>query len=385
LAKPEQSFLKIVSNLETREATIYIYGAIGGYDPDTYKTINTADKFSEEFRAVEKEADTIHVRINSPGGRVFEGLAIYNTLFASQKKIITYNDGICASMAALILLSGDEIHAFSNSLLMIHNSSNMFVGNKKQVEEQLETSEKIDISMGTAIEERLGITAAEVEENYLNYKDNWFTSKEAESIGFYDKIIKKSKAVVPTNAASMSSGQLFEQYAAMSFTIPTQKQKPHTNMSKPNSFPNLEATLGLNAPLASTDNGSYLNEEQKAAIENQLTANATSLKTAQHALQVAEANLQTEKDALAAEKAAQLATENNGLEALKAAATLAGVESIAEDASAADVQAALTAQINVLNGKPGASHTGGAADIDNDPSAHSYVDFNNSIYSQIKK
>jgi len=155
-------------------------------------------------------------------------------------------------------------------------------------------------------------------------------------------------------------------------------------MSKPNSYPNLEATLGLKAPLASTANGSYLNEEQKAAIENQFTASATSLKTAQDAQAKAEADLQTEKDAHTAALAAQKTTDNSGLDALKATATLAGVENIAADATAEDVQAALTAQITALNAKPGAKHTGSAAD-ETDPSAHSYVDFNNSIYSQIKK
>lgn len=372
-----KAYLSIVTNAASREATIYIYGAIGGYDPDTYKKINTADKFADEFKKVEKVADTIHVRINSPGGQVFQGLAIYNTLFASSKKIITYNDGVCASMAALILMAGDEIHAFSNSLLMIHNSSNMFIGNAKQVQEQLEASKKIDSALGTAIEERLGITAEEVEEKYLNFKDNWFTSKEAQANGFYDNIIKKSKAHVPTNATQMSSVQLFEQYAAMTFEIPTELPKPENKMSKTqSSFPNLRKLFGLEGSTDDTDKELQNSE----AAETKLADLNASLQTALDAQAQAEADLQAEKDAhqaaLKVEKDSTVAV----VAALRAAATLAGVETIADDASAEDIQAALTAQINVLNKKPGATHTTAGAEEDK-PKKYPYIDYNSSIYT----
>lgn len=386
LAELKLPYFNVVKNLATREATIYIYGVIGGIDWDTYEEINTAAKFADEFKEVEKDADVIHVRVNSPGGYVFEGLAIYNVLFASEKYIHTYNDGLCASMAALILMAGDEIHAFSNSLLMIHNSSSGFYGNKKEVEEQLKASEKIDKALGTAIEDRLGITAEEVAETYLNYKDNWFTSDEAKESGFYDTIIQKKKAQVPTDAVKMSPKQLFDKYAAMTFKIPTQKSKTTntTNMSKPNSYPNLEATLGLTAPLASTDNGSYLNEEQKASIDNQLSATATSLKTAQDAQATAEADLKAEKDGRQAAIDAETANTTTAVTAMRKAATLAGVEDLPVDASLEVINTALTAKIEVLNGKPGAKHTAGAAK-DEETSAHPYVDYNNSIYSQINK
>lgn len=375
----DRSYLRIVKNETAREATIYIYGVIGGIDWDTWEEINTASKFSDEFRALEKEADTIHVRINSPGGYVFEGQAIYNTLFASKKKIITYNDGICASMGAVILLAGDEIHAFKNSLLMIHNSSSFYVGNKKEVEEQLAAAEKIDIALGTAIEERLGITAEEVVEKYLNYKDNWYTSSEAKDSGFYDHIIEKNKAKVPTDVMKMKPQQLFQQYAAMAFQFPKPKSKQNTAMSKPNSYPNLEAVLGIESPLAVTENGSYLNEEQKATIENQLTALATSVKTATDARAAAETAL---KAAQAEHKQTHEAAKKQTQDVLaqfRAAATLAGVENLTEEATAETVSTAITAKINELNAKPGATHTNGAAE-DDPEGAHAYIDYESSIY-----
>lgn len=373
-------FLNVVKNLAAREATIYIYGVIGGIDWDTYEEINTAAKFADEFREIEKDVDTIHVRINSPGGYVFEGSAIYNALFASEKKIITYNDGICASMAAVILLAGDEIHAFSNALLMIHNSSSSYYGNKKEVEEQLIVSEKVDKALGTAIELRLGISAEEVAEKYLNYKDNWFTSEEALEAKFYDQIIQKKKAAFPKDAINMSPVQLFNQYAAMSFNIPNQELNPDKPMKKPISYPNLETALGLREPLAASDNGSFLNEDQKKVIEDQLTASAAEIQTANDAKATAEAELATEKATALTALEAATATSETVLVQLRAVATVAGVENIAENATSEEIQVALTAKIQELNGKPGDSHTAGAAD-DAPASEHAYIDFNSSIYN----
>ena len=381
MSKP---YFNVVKNEAAREATIYIYGAIGGYDPETWTEKNTAEKFKDEFKAIEATADTIHIRINSPGGYVFEGLAIYNILFASEKKIITYNDGLCASMAALILLAGDEIQGFSNSLFMLHNASAMFVGNKKEVEDQLSMLANVDEAGSTAIEDRLGITAKEVAENYLNYKDNWFTAKEAKDLGFYDKIIKKSKAKLPENAAQLKTTELFQQYAAMALTIPTENPKPKNKMTKPNSYPNLEATLGITEPLASTDDGSFLNEGQKKQIDDQLKASAADVSAANDAKATAEAAVVTEKATAKTASDAAAVTATAATTQLRAAATLAGVEGLAEDATPEAINTALVAQINVLNKKPGAGHTGSAAK-DEDPSPHAYVDFNNSIYSQIKK
>ncbi len=378
LAETKPTYFNVVKNEATREATIYIYGAIGGIDFNTWEEINTADKFAEEFRAVENEADTIHVRINSPGGYVFEGLAIYNTLIASAKKVITYNDGLCASMAALILLAGDEIHAFSNSLLMVHSSIGFYSGNKKQVEEALKVSDKIDKALGTAIENRLGISAEEVATDYLNYSDNWYTSDEAKEKGFYDTIIEKKKAQLPENVKSLNSLQMFQKYAAMSFEIPTENQKPNI-MSNPNSYPNLEASLELSEPLATTDNGSFLNEDQKAALETKMATITAALDTANSAKEQAAQELQAAKDSHTAALALEKETTATALASLKAAAKLAGVEELAEDATMETIDAALTKKITALNMKPGDNHTTKGSD-DPEPSEFAYLDLNSSIY-----
>ena len=153
-------------------------------------------------------------------------------------------------------------------------------------------------------------------------------------------------------------------------------------MSKPNSFPNLVAVLG--ATLATTDKGSYINDEQKEAIDNRIAADALAIQTANSAKEKAEQNLQAEKDSRQQAIDAEKANTTAALKAMRTAATAAGVENINENATMEEINTALTAQIAVLNGKPGASHTGGAAEPDKKDGEFDYIDFDNSIYSQLK-
>lgn len=380
------NYFSFIKNEAKREATVYIYGGIGDLDLDTWELVNTASKFRAEFENATANADTVHVKISSPGGYVDEGLAIYNTIFGSKKKIITYNDGLCASMAAIILLSGDEIHAYRNSLLMIHNCSGINFGNVKEIEEQLESQRKIDIALGTAIEERLGISAEEVAENYLNYKDNWYDSAEALQLGFYDKIIEKDKDV-PSDIKDMSYKNMAQKYAAFfKKKLPVNNNPKPNKMNKPNSFPNLQAALGLDQPLASSEDGSYINEEQKSLIEKKIAGlksnlqtlrdeKAGELKVIQDEKAQLEATLTEKKDAL---------TKREG--ELKALATLAGVEDLKEEATAEEVITALNAKVAELNKKPGAAHTGKGADPKGDEDKpYSYLDMNASIYGDYNK
>lgn len=372
-------FYKIVKNQASREATIYLYGIIGGYNWETGKYENTADKFVEEFNAIEKDVDTIHVRINSPGGYVFEGLAIVNALYNSEKEIITYNDGLAASMGFVILLAGDKVKGTKNSLVMCHNSSSIYFGNKKEVEEQLEAAEKIDSVLSEIIQEKLGLDEATVFEKYLNYKDNWFTAKEAKEEGFYDEILTKQKAnSVPKNVIQMNTNELLQKYAAMTFDIPNPKiPKP---MDATN-FPFLQRALNIEQPLAVNDDGSFLNLDQQQLIEDAFAQADQKLTEANTKATNAENALNTQKEKLGGEiKVAEQATKDT-VDLLRTAALAAGVEGLAEDADATAISEALNAKIAELNNNPGDGHTrtGQEPEPENN---YPYLDLESSIYQQ---
>lgn len=158
------------------------------------------------------------------------------------------------------------------------------------------------------------------------------------------------------------------------FALDKSNSNSTNTMSKQNSRPNIENALGLESPLANSEKGTYLNDEQLDSLEAALAPNAEKIKTAQDAQKTAEDNLATEKDERKKAVDAETAKVTAATQNLRDAATLAGVENLTEDASAEDIAKALTAQIEVLNGKPGATHTTGGAQEDDEDETPSYVD-----------
>lgn len=106
---------------DTRQAEVLIYDEIGG------SAGVQADQFAEEIAAV--EADVIKVRINSPGGSMFDGLAIFNALNHHSARIETYVDGLAASAASVIAMAGDRIVMMPGAQMMIHDASMVTDGN----------------------------------------------------------------------------------------------------------------------------------------------------------------------------------------------------------------------------------------------------------------
>lgn len=264
----------MVSNAAKTETTIYIYGVIGGYDYEEWKPINTANTFTKDFNAL--KADVIHVRINSPGGVVWDGLPIYNTLKNSKKTIYTYVDGIAFSMAALIALSGDKVFGYANSLLMYHNGSTYAFGNADEMRKEADTLDQYDKALGSIIEEKLSISAAEVKEKYLNYNDNYFVGNEAKEIGFFDEIITGEEPDIPQNIKNMSPTDLIKHYAKLNFKEEAPKNRK--TISNNNTMSNLktpliEATIGANFSDAKNETGILLTDDQATTIENKLSLN----------------------------------------------------------------------------------------------------------------
>ena len=102
----------IQNKAESETADIYIYSEVGGFDVN-------AKSFIDELKSVKEK--NLNVHINSLGGSVFDGLAIYNALKTHTKTVTTKVEGIAASIASVIAMAGDKIEMAENSLFMIHN------------------------------------------------------------------------------------------------------------------------------------------------------------------------------------------------------------------------------------------------------------------------
>lgn len=106
---------EIRAQAESRHADVLIYGIVGR---SWYEESVEAKAFREEL--MELDVDTLDVHISSPGGSVFDGIAIYNALVQHPAAVTTYNDSLAASIASLIFQAGSKRIAAPNSLTMIH-------------------------------------------------------------------------------------------------------------------------------------------------------------------------------------------------------------------------------------------------------------------------
>lgn len=205
----KNKYFDIISNKAAKTAEVLIYGVIG---ESWWEESTTARKFVRDFRNLEKDHDTINIRINSPGGSVFDGLAIYNAISSSTKDVHTYNDGLCASMAAVLLLAPkqENVHPAKNSLLMLHSPSTGAWGNRPVLENALAVLDKVQKVLITSICEKTGLDETEVEKKYFDYKDHWFTASEAEEAGLYANVEDFEAENVPQNASNMKLSDLMK-------------------------------------------------------------------------------------------------------------------------------------------------------------------------------
>ena len=93
------------------EATVYIYDEVSWWGV-------SAQQFAKDLAAI--KAETIHLRLNSPGGAVFDGMAIYNALKAHQAKVVVHIDGLAASIASVIAMAGAEVRMAENAFLLVY-------------------------------------------------------------------------------------------------------------------------------------------------------------------------------------------------------------------------------------------------------------------------
>lgn len=163
--------------------TIYIYAPIAS--ESYYQDSVSAKDVLAAIESIGKVAE-INVRINSPGGEVFEGDAIYNALMRSAARINVYIDGIAASAAGFIAMAGDSIEIAENAFLMIHEAWSIAFGNKREMTKMITLLDKVDAVQVQLFAARTGASTEQVK-TWLE-AETWFTAQEAIDAKLVDKI-----------------------------------------------------------------------------------------------------------------------------------------------------------------------------------------------------
>lgn len=194
-AKSGQPF-KIVSKSATK-AEIILYGTIGG---GWFGDGITAKQFSDELKALDSSVNEITVRINSPGGSVFEGITIYNRLKQHKAKIIVHIDALAASIASIIALAGDEIIVGEGAFYMIHLPWTYAAGDRKELDNVIESLMNIEEQMISIYSKRTGLDRHEIKK--LMEDETWMDADTAIEKGFVDS---KADESLPIAASAMKS------------------------------------------------------------------------------------------------------------------------------------------------------------------------------------
>lgn len=146
----------------------------------------SAKEFIDALDSLPKDTSEIHVHINSPGGEVFEGIAILNALRAHEAKIVTVVDGLAASAASFIAMAGDEVVMLRNSELMIHDAWGACVGNAADMQKMADELGHFSDNLADVYAAKAGGTVAEW--RAVMAAETWFSADEAVAAGLADRI-----------------------------------------------------------------------------------------------------------------------------------------------------------------------------------------------------
>lgn len=167
-----------ISNKEAEQADVYVYDEIGWFGV-------TANDFARDLMALEQ--DIINLHINSPGGDVFDGLTIYNTLHGLDKEVNVVVEGLAASIASVIAMAGDTLTMYESSYLMVHEPWGLAIGTAGEMRELADLLDNIEGTIQGVY------TAAGFDEDRIAEAikaETWMTPEQAQDMGLtVDKVV----------------------------------------------------------------------------------------------------------------------------------------------------------------------------------------------------
>jgi ATP-dependent Clp endopeptidase proteolytic subunit ClpP len=167
----------------TDACCILLYGDIGEYGDG----VRSGD-IARELLEAEALTGKVDVRINSNGGEVYSGIAIFNALKNSKADITIYVDGIAASMASVIALCGKPVQMSRYARLMLHSVQGSCYGNKDEMKNCIREIEALEDTLCEMYATRMGKAKDEIRAMYFDGRDHWLRADEALSLGLIDGI-----------------------------------------------------------------------------------------------------------------------------------------------------------------------------------------------------
>jgi len=194
-----KDWFRIQDSVEDEDTTdVFVYDSIGGWF-GMY-----ADEFIEALGAV--KTSKINLRLNSPGGSVFEGIAIANAIRSHPAHVTVTVDSLAASIASVIALAGDRVVMMPQSQFMVHNASGAAYGDASEMTKMADLLDKQSLNIAQAYAEHTGRPLAEWQAYMAD--ETWFTAEEAVAAGLADAVMpmrKKQDAADAPDAAALTA------------------------------------------------------------------------------------------------------------------------------------------------------------------------------------
>lgn len=193
ITRMNKQFFNIIPS-EGGQVAILLYGDVGdGQRVDSGRVV-------AELISLQTMYDKIDVRINSCGGDVFSGIAIYTALRNSKADITIYIDGVAASIAGVIALCGKPLYMSPYAKLMLHSVSGGAWGNASDLRDMATQMDSLQGDLAAMIAGRCGMKQEDVLSKYFDEKDHWLSAREALEMKLIDGIYEMAEEPVPTQS-----------------------------------------------------------------------------------------------------------------------------------------------------------------------------------------
>lgn len=179
--KPGKPWFTIQAKAEDKSAEVFIFDTVG---EDMWGGVS-AKSFADELNALDG-VNTLNVHINSPGGSVFDGVAIYNLLAKHPAAVHVHIEGMALSIASIIAMAGDTVTIAENAMFMIHNPWNIVVGDAAELRKTAEMMDTVKGQMITTYQHKSGLDDELLSD--MMDAETWLTGDEAVAQGFADEV-----------------------------------------------------------------------------------------------------------------------------------------------------------------------------------------------------
>ncbi|MGX0099660.1 head maturation protease, ClpP-related [Staphylococcus cohnii] len=218
---------------------IDIYGFI---DSVTVEGMTVSPQtIKNQLKEMSNEKEII-VNINSNGGDVFSGVAIYNMLRRQDAHITVNIDGLAASIASVIAMAGDTVNMPNNAVLMIHNAWTQITGDSNEFKKQADSLERINsVVFNSYLDKNPDIDHALLRQ-YMD-AETWFTASEAKELGLIDNITKNTRVAAAATSTMLGGETFMARYRNEDPQQPNQQPKASSEITVEDVMDKLEEIL----------------------------------------------------------------------------------------------------------------------------------------------